>query len=302
MASSRHASPYITSQHNRSYVLDLLRNFDNENYLAILLQPSKSVARCHAALRAFNVELAQIRSNVSNEDLGRIRIQYFRDSLTTILEDPHSTPSSPVLQCLAEAISAFPDTNFCPLHILLDARDADLAFPNYATIDQLEQFAARTQGVLINLHTSISMQSTSPAAEAAALAAAKGVGLAIVLRGVPVHAASRLSYMPRDAAKRLNISNSELLSGSGESHALFKEVAIRAEDLLHEARCARMEPPLWPVDMAALYLSRLRRAGYNPFDEKLQTGLRATYPLALQWRLLGRRLRAVRLFSEMPGH
>lgn len=53
------ASPvdYIATPENLAYTLNLLRTNDNESYLANLLQP-RDISRVHAAIRAFNIELA----------------------------------------------------------------------------------------------------------------------------------------------------------------------------------------------------------------------------------------------------
>ncbi|KAI0559413.1 phytoene synthase [Gracilaria domingensis] len=288
------AVPYVATQENLAYTLALLRNNDNENYLANLLQ-IRSVSRAHAAIRAFNIELANIRSSVSNEDLGLLRLQFFRSQFADILSNPNPNPASPVLDVLAEAISSFPHVNFDLLHTLIEAREADLSYPNFSSIPELQSFGERTQGPLIHLHALL--LGGAPHVGNIAKVAGAAVGLSIILRGAPAHAASRLSYMPRNLVAQFGVPHSELISGEGDALHVFRTVARRARRCLKVAqvRSSSMPYPVkqafWPLLMADIYLRRLQKAGDNPFDKRLEQGLRTTYPLSLQMRLLLARLR-----------
>lgn len=207
-----------------------------------------------------------------------------------------------MLDVLAEAVSAFPPVSFAPLHTLLDARERDLAYPSIASLAQLEAFAADTQGSLIAVHASALSDSDSASAstadslQQAAAAAGKAVGLAVLLRAAPAHAAARLSYMPRDLAGQMNVRQGDLLSGEGEATHLFELVAECAERHVNEARgivggvSREVRPAFWPLYMADIYLERLRKAEFNPFEERLQRSMKTTYSLALQMRLLKARV------------
>jgi phytoene/squalene synthetase len=93
------------------YCLDLLRRYDHDQFLVNLVQP-RNHRRAHAALRALNIELARIRHVVTNEDLGRLRIDFFRQGLeraftattTTTTAIPKQTP---VLDLVSETIAQF---------------------------------------------------------------------------------------------------------------------------------------------------------------------------------------------------
>lgn len=235
-----------------------------------------------------------VRTSVSNEDLGRLRVQFYREAIAAILASDAADPArSPVLEALAEGVGRYPGVRFKSLHALLDARERDLAYPNIASLGALEKFAADTQGVCIGLH-----------AEAlggvdigiAASAAGKAVGLAVVLRGAPAHAVSRLSYAPRDLVKDFNVSSAELLSGSGDAAKVFEVVASAAghwRDVALgavESLSSDVKPAFWGLNVTNIYLRRLKKAGYNPFDERLQRGMLSTYPLALQLSMLKARL------------
>lgn len=237
-----------------------------------------------------------VRFNVSNEDLGRLRLQFFRAQFADILSNPNPNPGSPVLDVLAESISSFPQVNFGLLHTLIDARETDLGYPNHSTIRDLQTFGERTQGTLIHLHAQC--LGADPSVANIARLAGAAVGLSILLRGAPAHAASRLSYMPRKLVQKYAISQSQLISGERDAVPVFREVATRARRCLQiaQARTMLLRQPVkkafWPLMMADIYLRRLKKAGDNPFDERLAKGLKTTYPLALQIKLLLSRLRS----------
>lgn len=291
---------HVATPENVAYIFNLLRSFDNENYVANLLQPSRQLRVAHAVLRAFNVEFDRVRATVSNEDLARLRLSFFRTALLSTIPSAdsgsptanptHSSSATPVIDCLAQSISDFPHTDFTPLLDLLSAREAFLTYPNFASSSKLLTFAAAPHIPLLTMHASVLHNNPSPlpteVSEAVAPAAA-AVGLAIILRAVPFHATSRLSYMPR-----ADVKPSDLLSANDRSIPIFRAVAETAE---HHAAHARrlvhqvprsLRPAFWPVHLATMYLARLATAGHNPFDNRLNVGIRTTWHLAAQIRLL----------------
>lgn len=298
MPTARRLATHVATPANRAHSLALVRSFDNENYLANLLQPSSSIRNAHSALRAFNVELDRVRASVSNEDLARLRMSYFRSALAPLLSrQPVSTNLPPVLDCIADTISNFPNTDFTPLNNLINARDAHLAYPSFRTLSDLKPFAAAAHHPLLLLHAAVLLHHLpdfnisdlqSPVHNAAT-----AVGLSIVLRAIPFHAQNRLSYMPRDS-----LSPSQLLSCNDHSLPVFRSVATSAREHLIAAENAlltlpyNVRPAFWPLIMARLYLDRLAKADHNPFDTRLNLNLRTTWHFALQLRLLRARLLA----------
>ena len=228
-----------------------------------------------------------------------MRVQFFRDGVDHVLRTgaPVDGNNAPVLDLLAEAVHAFPNASFEHLHTLIDAREADLAYPAPNYTQDLERFAVDTQGTLIGVHASIlSSKMEKSQLTTASEMAGRAVGLSILLRAAPAHAVSRLSYMPRRRADEIGVSQSDMLAGTGNACAVFEEVASQAIDCLETAEKHLQQvphvarPAFWPLSMARIYLSRLKKARFNPFDDRLQRSLQQTYPLALQTRLLLRRL------------
>lgn len=227
--------------------------------------------------------------------MGCLRVQFFHDALNS-LEKSAPVPRLPILEALAEALSTHPHVPITPLHALLDAREDDLTYPNFPSLSELESFARRTHGSLARLHMSLLSDPGDDAAIAAADKAGVSVGIAVLLRGAPAAAASRMSYIPRPLATELGIQANDLLRGGPQAAPVFEAVANVGIARAKEARelaadlPSRTRPALWCVRIAEIYFERLQKARYDPFDEQLQRSMIATYPLRLQTAVLGARL------------
>jgi phytoene/squalene synthetase len=230
--------------------------------------------------------------------MGKLRIQFFRDGLNAILAGDASDVRFPVIQTLSEVMASEPRINLSVLQSLLDARERDLQYPSHKTLTSLCTFARDVQSPLILSHASCIVPQHKLEQElfVASAYAGEAVGLAVLLRGAPAHAAQRLTYVPSEVYAEVGASAADLLSGEGRAPAAFELVAgaaTRALGLADEALRmlpADVRPAFWGLAVPRIYLSRLARAGFNPFDEALQAGMRQTYPLALQMKVLKARL------------
>ena len=71
-----------------SYCMDLVKRRDYEHYLTTLLLPDK-IRPMGFALRALNVEISCIRDNVSEQSIGAMRLQFWKDSINDIYNKKH---------------------------------------------------------------------------------------------------------------------------------------------------------------------------------------------------------------------
>lgn len=284
---STHRVVHTATPASHAYCLSLLRRHDHENYLAHLLHPRTPSQTVHLATRALNIELVNIRATVSNEDLAHLRLSFLRSSLDSTLRG--TPPATPIFDLLASASN---HTSLTPLYTLLDARAAELSYPSVSTLSSLETHARNTHGTLLTLHAA-SLGLSDPVLTSDA---GVSIGLAVLLRGVPAAATNRLSYMPSDLIRDTGAEQQDVLRSSDAGRQVFQRVAQKAEACLAESKARvassdrRVRHAFWPLLMAEQYLARLRRAGYDPFDDRLQAGLRGTYALWLQMRLLWARL------------
>lgn len=92
-----------SSYDSNKYCIDMVKKFDHENYLVGLLFPQK-FRNAYFAVRAFNIEIAQIKDQVSRNTFhaGKIRFQFWRDLLNSIHtnSDVHQQhPAANALKC-----------------------------------------------------------------------------------------------------------------------------------------------------------------------------------------------------------
>lgn len=295
---------HVARTENKAYVYNLIRSFDNENYLINLFERDKAIRLAHATVRALNVEFDRVRMTVSNEDLARIRLTYFRDALGTALSSETQRKVDiqqiPVYDCLCETIDRFDHIDFSFLKDLVDARTAFLSYPTFDDLPSMERFVARPHKPLLAAHAQLVRLPDGESDKGDGMNglvgqliedAASAIGLSIILRGVPAHAQARLSYMPRNV-NNTTLSTGELLSCVGPSHEVFRTVAAHARGRVSSAVEGMREIPrpmrkaFWPIHMAKMYLDRLQRAQDNPFDDNLTRFVHTTWHLNVQWRLM----------------
>lgn len=81
----------ITQSHAKT--CDLSRKSDYENFLCTLLLPH-SIRSAAFAIRAFNVEVAQVEDQVKDNKIGAMRLQFWTNTLNNIYDD--HPPRSPI--------------------------------------------------------------------------------------------------------------------------------------------------------------------------------------------------------------
>lgn len=203
------------------------------------------------------------------------------------------------MEVLAEAKSNLPALDLKCLQRLVDARERDLGYPSFPTLNTLASFAADTQAPLIQAFASalvhVDSNSSRQLLVEAANYAGESIGLTILLRGAPAHAVNRQTYVPADLLHQTKVNHREILSGAEEAAQLYSEIAGRAERALALAEDAALDTPrevrpaFWGLQLPRIYLKRLRGCKYNPFNERLQRSMLYTYPLQLQLAILWKR-------------
>jgi hypothetical protein len=162
-------------------VLETLRQWDRPRYLALLLAPPESRAGL-LALHAFSAEIGRIAATVSEPQLGEIRLQWWRDSLSAIADG--ETAGHPVAAALTDAVRRH-RLPMAPLRNLVDAHQHDLYADQFANVEALEMYLGSTQSVLIQLSALILDPAAAPdVAEAAGYAGvAYGIGQILMRPG-----------------------------------------------------------------------------------------------------------------------
>lgn len=255
-----------------SHCAQELRRFDHDRYLVSLFAPAARREDLFA-LFAFNLELARTPERVEEPMLGRIRLQWWRETLDAVSgggEVAHGV-AAPLAAALRRGLRKE------ELGKLIDAREFDLDGRTPPTLDALEAYAAATSATLLRS----ALQALELRGESLRLAAERaGVGYALagLLRAVPFHAGQRRLYLPDDLTEEAGLRSAELfeLRSPAPLREVAARIAARAEDHLAAARAAARgapaaaRPVLLHITLASGALEHLRRAGYDPFAPRVQ--------------------------------
>ncbi|KAK5947421.1 hypothetical protein PMZ80_001571 [Knufia obscura] len=242
----------------QAYCSDLVRKSDSPSYtLSHFVQPHALPA--YLAIRAFNIEIARIPDIVSNTTIGQMRHQFWKDTINkTFAGNP---PEEPVAVLLA---SYMQDTgiklNKTWFQKIISARDQALTRPAFTNISALETYAESTYSTLLYLTLS-ALPLNSLTADHVASHVGKAVGIAAVLRGVPLLAfppppnshsnnpagmglpmtrdRQRIVNLPYDVMSQSGVSEEDIFRNGGNAQGLkdaIFTVATRASDHLITAR------------------------------------------------------------------
>lgn len=273
----------------RRQCAEQLRRSDRDRYLIAQTAPAGRRGDLFA-LYAFNQEIAKTAEVVSEPMIGRIRLQWWREAIAEACAG--KSRDHAVLIALAAAIR---DRGLTPGHFarLIDARDADLDSRQPGNLAELEAYCRDTSAPLISLALEVLGQT---AESAHALTEPLGTAWALtgLLRALPFHARRKRLLLPGDM---INIHSADAralfeLQPTAKLKEAVETLAVRAEALLSTARHQRPKPPkaahpaLLLAILAQGYLETLRRAGYDPFDARVQRR-----DASAAWRLTWARLR-----------
>jgi len=273
-----------------SPVAALVRRHDPDRYRAALFAPTRR-REALFALYAFNHEIARVRESVTTPMLGQIRLQWWREAVEAAYAGRPARH-----HVVAENLPAIiRERSLTRVHFerLIDAREHDLAGEPPASLAALEDYAEATSATLIRLALEL-LGVAAPAAETAAREVGIFYAFAGLLRAMPLHARAGRRCIPDDIAADAGLDPGDYaaLRASPALRQTVAAVAAAAVRHLDEARQHRAAvpraalPALLPALAAERGLARLRRAGWNPFDPRVN----APDPL-LVWRMAGAMLR-----------
>ena len=148
---------FVRAQHTSAHLqplIDTVRTRDYAAYLSHVAYPPRLQPHFWA-LRAFHIELASIKDAVSNELVGRIRMQWWRDAIEGVYAN--RPPKHPIALGLCDAVmdpAVMKHGSLVKDHFLriIDAREADLAEPlSPPTLEELETYAEATSSRILYL-------------------------------------------------------------------------------------------------------------------------------------------------------
>jgi NADH dehydrogenase [ubiquinone] 1 alpha subcomplex assembly factor 6 len=220
-----------------------LRRHDRDRYLTTLFAPAERRSAL-IALYAFNFEVAKTREIVREPLLGRIRLQWWRESIDAIYRGAPLRQHE-VMAPLAAAIRRHDLTRY-HFDRLIDAREADLAEEPPADLAALERYAEDSAARLVRLALEILDARDAESAEAG-----RHVGIAWslvgLIRALPVHAGLRRLSLPADLVAETGLDIARFLEAkpSPALSRIVERLATRAREQLVAAR-TRPAPAMTP--------------------------------------------------------
>ncbi|XP_032324199.1 NADH dehydrogenase (ubiquinone) complex I, assembly factor 6 isoform X1 [Camelus ferus] len=271
------------------YCLELLRKRDYEGYLCSLLLPAESRSSAFA-LRAFNVELAQVKDSVSEKTIGLMRIQFWKKTVDDIYCD--NPPHQPVAIELWKAVRRHNLTKRWLMKII-DEREKNLDDKPYRNIQELEDYGENTQSSLLYLTLEI-LGIKDLHADHAASHIGKAQGIVTCLRATPYHGSRRRVFLPMDVCVLHGVSQEDFLRKSQDKNVrdVVYDVASQAHLHLKHARSFHKSVPVkaFPAFLQTValedYLKKIQKVDFDIFHPSLQQK-NALLPLSLyiqSWR------------------
>ncbi|GAA5878072.1 hypothetical protein JCM16303_002837 [Sporobolomyces ruberrimus] len=256
----------------------LVRRGDPEAIYASYFFP-EHLRPAYFALKAFNVELAGLQDQVSNQLVGRMRYQWWKDAIKGVYDN------KPLPHPLTTLLASLPQRNqLSQYHFgrLINAREAHFLNPTFNSLQDLADYSSGTQASLLYLllqataagspsagmslgggglrhatpfeHTGMEHPTDGSAGTAkkgelkeaddltldhAASHLAVAMTISTLLRSIPHHAAKRVNVIPLEVATRHQLQEEALFRKGPSAPGLQDCVATLAGIAQAELRTAR---------------------------------------------------------------
>ncbi|CAN7938037.1 unnamed protein product, partial [Ixodes hexagonus] len=210
-----------------AYCSELVRRHDHENFLSSLLLPADG-RRAALAVRAFNVELAQIQDVVSRPEIGLMRLQFWTDTVEQIYEG--SAPEQPIAQELAAVVHSQRLSKHWFTRLVESRRPSAQA---HGSLEEAEEYAERSVSPVFYLILQ-AMGVQDLGCDHVASHVGKLQGLTNLIRGVPANASRGRVYLPLQLLAKHKVSQESLARGKADAREVVYELARAAHQHLEK--------------------------------------------------------------------
>jgi NADH dehydrogenase [ubiquinone] 1 alpha subcomplex assembly factor 6 len=258
------------------YCMNLVKNYDYENFIGTLLL-KKASRSCAFAVRSFNVEVARVAEQVSEKDIGLMRIKFWEDTLDKCFaKDVSKIPRHPVALELSKAVTAYKlsKRNF---KNLITSRKEHFNLNSFNSLDDMEKYSEQSvSSVYYLILEGCGIKNIH--ADHAASHLGKAQGIVQQLRSISQSQRLNFISLPQNILVKNNVSHEELFrckSSKPLSDCVY-EVASRAHQHLMKARGLQENVPsegrdvFLPAVAIFAYLDRLQKVDYDIFHPKLK--------------------------------
>jgi 15-cis-phytoene synthase len=254
-----------------NYCDDLVRAGDKDRYLSSLFAPDHLRPRL-LSLYAFNIEIARIRETVSETMLGEIKLKWWHDAIEGLYAGTEM--GHPVIAALTPAIAEAG----LPKHAFINmiaARQFDLYDDPMPNLGALEGYLGETSSMLIQLAAMILAKDQAQALADLSGLAGVAMGIAGLLRSLPLTRARGQCFIPKEMLERQGLSPAHLLAARNPEAlaTVLAELRAHAAKRLAEARAKSRSitpetvPAFLPASLTGLYLARLENLGSQGLNE-----------------------------------
>jgi phytoene synthase len=265
------------------HIRNLVKTADEDRFWSALLAPEPAQQDL-LALHAFSLELGRIADQVSEPQLGEIRLQWWRDALGPALASGRA--DHPVLNAVAEAVQRH-DLPEIALRAMIDAHGFDLHAELMPDAEALGEYLDATVGAMFELGGKILGLDNAPGFTGAAT---RAYGLTVIMRTLPYDAANGRVFLPQTLLSTHSLHPSAILSGTDnpDLRAALRDLRAEAVDALQAARRGiaglprQFRPAFLPLAPTAAYLRKLSAPGDDPLHDVVQ--LNPLIRFGLIWR------------------
>jgi len=277
------------SERNLDYCFKKVRQYEFENILCTLLLPEEA-RRGAIAIRAFNIEIAQVRDSIKDRTIGEMRMQFWRDAVDAMFDSSKKVPQgNPIIAELQHAVDKHHLSKSWLLRVI-DSRQEHLAEKPHSTLDALEKYAESTVSS-INYLLLETINVRDVRVDHAASHLGKAQGIVTTIRATPFHASKRRVLLPMDVLIKHGASAEDFIQGKRNEpvREVTFDLASQAHAHLNAGRSMMEHVPksARPALLTSVathdFLERLRKAHFDPFDTKMQQR-NQLLPLRLWWK------------------
>lgn len=256
----------------------------SDGELAAMFAPERHRAALIALYR-WHEEIAGLPLRINEPMIGAMRCEWHREAIKALFADPPSVRRNPVIEGLSLAVHHPGGPHDEELLGILDAHGADFEGRRFATLADLNQHAAETDGRIAAI---AARMLGAKGATSGARSAGIFCGTVRMLRQFPIRAGRQLAVVPDDALGAAGLNPARLATGreADAARAALEPVYLAAREDLMAARAdtrgmaVEPFPAILPAALAARRLKRIRRSA-DPYRPAAEPG-----PMALRWSLI----------------
>ena len=255
------------------YIAALVKREDHDRFLTAVFAPERAREGV-MALYAFNAEVAKVRESVSENLIGQMKLQWWRDVIAAVYEGGKVPQGNPVVQALAGTIAAH-HLSRALFDTLLDARTRDVADDSPQDVTELEGYAEGTSASLTLLVLEV-LEVRGEVSKTAGRHVGIAWALTGLLRAVLFHARANRFLMPQDLMAAENLTSHDLQErrNADKIAVVVEQIARTTRVHLDQARAhtkhvdRKALPALLPATLADQSLKGLERRRFDVFDPR----------------------------------